>query len=128
MTLIDNALNKTKWNPLHKQLITYVMHWAIWCHLRNLKNVKSTRGGVLLLVKFKPATLLKVTLLHGGIKSRNASYIITQYFVNMKELTETHLVLLILFYFILFYLNLSQLKTKEDWRNFLLWMSSCTKN
>ena len=90
------------------------MHCAIWCHLRNLKNVKSTLGGVLLLVKFKPTTLLKVTLLHGGIKSRNASYIITQYFVNMKELTETHLVLLILFYFILFYLNLSQLKTKED--------------
>ena len=34
---------------------------AIWEHLNNLKNVKNTQGGVLLLVK--PATLLKVTLL-----------------------------------------------------------------
>ena len=47
------------------------------------KNVKNTHGGVLLLVY--PATLLKVTLLHGcfsdflncanGTKSRNASHI-----------------------------------------------------
>ena len=40
---------------------------AIWYHLHNLKNVKNTHGGVLLLVQlqaFKPATLLKVTLLH----------------------------------------------------------------
>ena len=27
------------------------MHWAIWYHLYNLKNVKNTYGGVLLLVK-----------------------------------------------------------------------------
>ena len=33
---------------------------AIWYHLYNLKNVKNTNGGVLLLVK--PATLLKITL------------------------------------------------------------------
>ena len=36
------------------------MFCAIWCHFYNLKNVKNTHGGVLLLVK-----LLKVTLLHG---------------------------------------------------------------
>ena len=50
----------------------------------NLKNVKNTYGGVLLLVK-EPATLLKVTLLHGcfsrflictnGTKSRKAPHI-----------------------------------------------------
>ena len=36
------------------------MFCAIWYHFYNLKNVKNTHGGVLLLVK-----LLKVTLLHG---------------------------------------------------------------
>ena len=29
------------------------MHCAIWYHLYNLKHVKNTHGGVLLLVKFK---------------------------------------------------------------------------
>ena len=48
------------------------------------KNVKNTHGGMLLLVKLKPATLIKVTLLHGcfhvflnftnGTKSRNAPH------------------------------------------------------
>ena len=58
------------------------MFWAIWYHLHNLKNVENTHGGVLPL---KPATLLKVTLLHGcfsrflnctnGTISRNPSNI-----------------------------------------------------
>ena len=39
------------------------MLYAIWYPLHNLKNMKDTHGGVLLLVK--PATLLKITLLHG---------------------------------------------------------------
>ena len=53
------------------------MFCSIWYHLYNLKNVKSTHGGVLL--------LLKVTLLHGcfsrflnctnGTKSHNTSHI-----------------------------------------------------
>ena len=34
----------------------YVMRCAIWCHLHNLKNVKNTHGGVLILVKLQPAT------------------------------------------------------------------------
>ena len=55
------------------------MFCAIWYHLYNLKNVKNTHGGVLLLV-------LKVTLLHGcfsrflnctnGTKLRKASHMI----------------------------------------------------
>ena len=36
---------------------------AIWYHLYNLKNVKNTHGGVLLLVA--EACNFKVTLLHG---------------------------------------------------------------
>ena len=39
---------------------------AIWYHLYNLKDVKNTYGGVLILVKLQaPATLLKLTFLHG---------------------------------------------------------------
>ena len=64
------------------RLFIYVMFCATWYHLYNLKFVKNTHGGVLLLVA---ATLLKVPLLHGcfsrflnctnGTKSRNASLI-----------------------------------------------------
>ena len=39
----------------------YVMRCAIWYHLYNLRNVKNTHGGVLILVKLQ----LKSTLLHG---------------------------------------------------------------
>ena len=63
----------------------YVMFCAIWYHLYNLKNVKNTYGGVLLLVKLQAKILLEVTLLHGcfsrflictnGTKSRNISHI-----------------------------------------------------
>ena len=56
---------------------------AIWYRLRNLKNVKKTREGVLLLVELQAsAALLKVTLLHRFFftflnctnKSHNASH------------------------------------------------------
>ena len=40
---------------LDKMVQVYVMFYAIWHHLYNLKNVENTNGGVLLLV----------TLLHG---------------------------------------------------------------
>ena len=45
--------------------VAFVMRCTICYHLHNLKNVKNTHGGVLLLVKFQPITLWKVTLLHG---------------------------------------------------------------
>ena len=39
---------------------------AIWYNLHNLKNLKNTHGGMILLVKLlHPTTLLKVTLLYG---------------------------------------------------------------
>ena len=54
------------------------VHCAVWFYLFNLKNVKNTHGGVLILV-------LKLTLLHGcfscfsnctiGTKSRNVPQI-----------------------------------------------------
>ena len=40
----------------------YIMIYAIWYHLHNLKNVKNSHGGVLLLVKLQAsATLFKIT-------------------------------------------------------------------
>ena len=69
-----------KWYQI-AQSITYVVRCAIWHHLYNLKNVKNTHGGVLILVKLQ----LKLTLLHGcfarflicinGTKSHKASHI-----------------------------------------------------
>ena len=67
----------------------YEMLCAIWYHLRNLKNVKNTHGGVLFLVK--------LTLFHGclhvfqsnctnGTKSRNA----LQNTPGVTNLKETH--------------------------------------
>ena len=46
---------------MKRRMTLFVMRCTIWCHLYNLKHAKNTHGGVLL----KPATLLKVTLLHG---------------------------------------------------------------
>ena len=76
-----------KWYQI-VQSVTYVVRCAIWYYLYNLKNVKNTHGGVLILVKLqacKLATLLKLTLLHGyfsrfltctnSTKLRNASHI-----------------------------------------------------
>ena len=34
----------------------YVMRCAIWYHLYNLKNVKNTHGGVLILVKLQASS------------------------------------------------------------------------
>ena len=36
--------------------IPYVMRCAIWYHLYNLKNMKNTQGGVLILVKLQAET------------------------------------------------------------------------
>ena len=51
-----------KWSKLLYLQGLYVVLCAIWYHLYNLKNVKISNREVLLLV---PATLQKVTLLHG---------------------------------------------------------------
>ena len=61
--------------------LSYVILCAIWYYLYNLKNVKNTHGGVLILVKLQA---VKLTLLHGcisrflncrnGTKSRNVPH------------------------------------------------------
>ena len=85
---------------------------AIWCHLYNLKNVKNTHGGVL---------LIKVTLLHGtfwrflnytnGNKSHQAS--------RMKSLMQDVIVLLYYLQLEIFYCFLGfrkwDLNLVEDW-------------
>ena len=40
-----------------RSYLIYVMRYAIWYHLCNLKNGKNTHGGVLLLVKLQPFSL-----------------------------------------------------------------------
>ena len=67
-------------------IMIFVVRCAIWYYLYDLKNLKNTHGEVLILVKLqaKPATLLKLALLHGcfsrflnytnGTKSRNAPH------------------------------------------------------
>ena len=74
------------------------MRCAIWYHLYNLKNVKNTHGGVLILVNFT-----KLTLLHGcfscflncmnGTKLHNASHI-----AKLDALKVAHVVNMIFFY------------------------------
>ena len=39
---------------------TFAMRCAIWFHLYNLKNVKNTHGGVLLLVKLQAFVIEKI--------------------------------------------------------------------
>ena len=59
---------KSPWELCLKTSKIIVVLCAIWYHLQNLKNVKNTHGGLLLLVfilLLRPATLLKVMLLHG---------------------------------------------------------------
>ena len=79
----------------------YVVRCAIWYHLYNLKNVKNAHGGLLILAKLQalPATLLKLTLLHGyfsrflnctnGNKTRNAPHITT---IKNVDAVHYHLV------------------------------------
>ena len=43
-------------------LIVFVMRCAIWYRLYNLKNVKKTHGGVLLLVKLQAKLTLQLHL------------------------------------------------------------------
>ena len=60
---------------LHQDVVFFTLSFtlyeslcAILCHLYKFENMQNTHGGAILLVKLyrlKPATLLKVTLLHG---------------------------------------------------------------
>ena len=64
--------------------ITIVMHCANWYHSHNLKNVKNTHGGVLLLVK---VTLL---LACNFIKSNTLPWVFFSLFKNCTNCTKSH--------------------------------------
>ena len=81
----------------YKKIISflYVMHYVIWYHLHNLKNVKNTHGGVLLLVKLQASAcnFTKSNVLYrcflrflnctNGTKSVNATHIHTFFFLKL---------------------------------------------
>ena len=56
-----------KYEPKLLGAVLYVTLCAIWCHINNLKNVKDTHEGVLLLIKLQAEAynFSKVALLHG---------------------------------------------------------------
>ena len=47
----------------------YVMFCAIWYHLYNLKNVKNTHGGVLLLIKLQALSHIRKTCFRNAVHS-----------------------------------------------------------
>ena len=51
LLLVFKKVTRSPWDNLllTLALFSYVMRCAIWCHLYNLKKVKNTHGGVLLL-------------------------------------------------------------------------------
>ena len=53
-------------NPAQHIPITDVMFCAIWYHLYNLKNVKNTQGGVLLLVKLQASQIDFLRIFHSA--------------------------------------------------------------
>ena len=96
--MIRNITTKVK--KYIEKVEKYVMFCAIWYHLYNLKNIKNTNGGVLLLVRLQ--ALLQITLLHGcfsgflnctnGTNLRNASR------MRLFDFLLDYLMLLSLFY------------------------------
>ena len=96
--MIRNIITKVK--KYIEKVGKYVMFCAIWYHLYNLKNIKNTNGGVLLLVRLQ--ALLQITLLHGcfsgflnctnGTNLRNASR------MRLFDFLLDYLMLLSLFY------------------------------
>ena len=96
--MIRNIITKVK--KYIEKVEKYVMFCAIWYHLYNLKNIKNTNGGVLLLVRLQ--ALLQITLLHGcfsgflnctnGTNLRNASR------MRLFDFLLDYLMLLSLFY------------------------------
>ena len=54
---------------------------ANWYHLYNLKNVKNTHGGVLLLVKLHADACMLKPLCTNSTKSPKASHMVTDYWL-----------------------------------------------
>ena len=60
LKIICIGLYTTYFESLQTWVITYLMHWAIWYHLYNLKNVKNTHEGVLILAKLQASSSMGV--------------------------------------------------------------------
>ena len=57
----------TPWLTFFNVILLHMMLCAIWYHLHNLKNVKNTNGGVLLLVKLQaPVNCTNATKSHNA--------------------------------------------------------------
>ena len=131
------------------------MRWAIWYHLYNLKNVESTHGGVLILVKLQasPCNLLKLTILHGcfsrflnftnDTKSCNAPHLPTLWSIEALEMhvedfsTYNHFIifnflwmnniLMTLEMYVKFRVNVIKLDVQCDHRLLIHFLSDCIR-
>ena len=100
-TLFTSKLTGSYSNTTKAILLKHVMRFTIWDHLYNLKNVKNTHRGLLILLKLQA---LKLTLLHGcfshflnctnGTKSCNAPHIVMKDLNLWQTLTEVLLKLI----------------------------------
>ena len=75
----------------------YVMRCAIWYHLYNLKNVKNTHGGVLILIKLQakacnftkintpPRAFFTFFKLYKRYQTRNASHMIFYHIITIRS-------------------------------------------
>ena len=60
--------------------LKYVVRCAIWYHLYNLKNMKNTHGGVLILVKLQAAQVAQhITYIEFNTKNILTLYLQPQY-------------------------------------------------
>ena len=62
IAMVILCLKREKCPVLDENSLGHVIRCAIWYNLYNFENMKNSHGGVL---RFEPAILLRVTLLHG---------------------------------------------------------------
>ena len=74
-------------------MVKYVMRCAIWYYLYNLKNVKNTHGGVLILVKLQAEASRFLNCIN-GTESRNAPHmpVFTVFSVSILNLYKPGLI------------------------------------
>ena len=93
-------------------LLIYLMRCAIWYHLCNLKNVKNTHGGVLILVKLQASAVRRFMHKASGFSCLGGSYIsLTAYTTNSISQSKIfELTTLIFLSCSSFFLNLTQFR------------------
>ena len=76
-----------------RDLKTYEMLCAIWYHLYNLKNMKNTRAGVLLLVNNIPAWVFSTFLnCTHGTNSGKTSHILIYKTCTLAHISDTEII------------------------------------